>query len=108
LGVDRVVSVWTALPCSGQTLSALSQWVDDLSFGAICGRISPPPSAIVERTPDGEMLLLATDETFAAENSIHVAVADEIQLALQPLQDEDERWLREDSRRGFGQRRAGL
>jgi hypothetical protein len=49
-------------------------------------RVSPPPSAIVERTPGGGLLMLATEEPFTVENPDHVAVADAIQACLAPLQ----------------------
>lgn len=49
-------------------------------------RISPPRTAIVEEVPGGGLLMLATMETFTDENPAHVAVANEIQTALEPLQ----------------------
>lgn len=50
-------------------------------------RITPPPAAIVEPGPGGGMLLLATEERFSMDNPAHLAVADAIQRALEPLQD---------------------
>jgi hypothetical protein len=49
-------------------------------------RVSPPPAAIVEHTPGGGLLLLATEARFTTANADHVAVADAIQACLAPLQ----------------------
>lgn len=49
-------------------------------------RITPPPTAIVEPVPGGGLLLLATAERFSMNNPAHLAVADAIQAALDPLQ----------------------
>jgi hypothetical protein len=49
-------------------------------------RITPPPAAIVERVPGGGLLLLATKERFSMDNPAHLAVADAVQAALEPLQ----------------------
>jgi hypothetical protein len=49
-------------------------------------RITPPPTAIVEPFPGGGLLLLATEERFSMDNPAHLAVADAIQAALDPLQ----------------------
>ena len=55
-------------------------------------RISPPASTIVEKTSDDGILLLVTEEAFTSDNPKHVAVADEIQDTLEPLQDDGKRW----------------
>ena len=47
--------------------------------------ITPPSSAIVERRPDGGLLMAATDETFVTTNPAHVAVAREIEAAAAPF-----------------------
>ena len=49
-------------------------------------RITPPPAAIVESVPGGGLLLLATEERFSMDNPTHLAGADAIQAALDPLQ----------------------
>jgi hypothetical protein len=49
-------------------------------------RVTPPPSAIVEHTPGGGLLMLATEEPFTVENPDHLAAADAIQAWLAPLQ----------------------
>ncbi|MBV9552217.1 MAG: immunity 52 family protein [Alphaproteobacteria bacterium] len=50
-------------------------------------QIKPPPAAIVEPVPGDGMLLLATEEQFSMDSPAHLAVADAIQKALDPLQD---------------------
>jgi hypothetical protein len=47
--------------------------------------ITPPPTAIVERRPDGGLLMAATDETFSTANPAHLAVARDIEAAIAPL-----------------------
>lgn len=47
--------------------------------------ITPPSSAIVERRPDGGLLMAATDETFLATNPRHMGVAREIEVAVAPF-----------------------
>ena len=48
--------------------------------------IAPPPSAIVERTAQGGLLMAATDETFRVDNPAHLAVARDILNALAPFE----------------------
>ena len=43
------------------------------------------PSAIVERRPNGGLFLAATRDIFEMANPTHMAVALEIEAALQPL-----------------------
>jgi hypothetical protein len=62
-----------------------SGWMTYLS-APYAQRISPPPEAITEPVLGGGMLLLSTREPFDAENPTHVAAADAIQLALEPIQ----------------------
>jgi hypothetical protein len=47
--------------------------------------INPPPTAIVERRPNGGLLMAATDETFSIYNPAHVAAARDILAAVEPL-----------------------
>src|SRR5579863_110940 len=47
--------------------------------------ITPPAAAIVDRRPDGGLLMAATDETFVTTNPEHLAVAREIEAAGAPL-----------------------
>jgi Immunity protein 52 len=47
--------------------------------------ITPPASAIVERQPNGGLLMAATDETFSVSNPAHLAAARDILAAVAPL-----------------------
>ncbi len=55
--------------------------------------ITPPAAAIVEPAPGGGMLLLATEERFDMDNPAHLAAADAIQAALEPLQELVPPWV---------------
>jgi len=59
-------------------------WMTYLS-PPLAGLVSPPSSAIIERMPDGGLLISATAERFDVENPHHVAVYDEIQASTAPL-----------------------
>ena len=48
-------------------------------------QIAPPPSALVERLPDGGLLMSAATETFDVDNPKHMAVAGDIAAAMAPL-----------------------
>jgi immunity protein 52 of polymorphic toxin system len=67
-----------------RTCSLFGGWITYLS-PAWAAKITPPKSAIVERAPDGGLLMIATEETFRVDNPRHVAVAREIDAALAPL-----------------------
>lgn len=62
-----------------------SGWMTYLA-AQYASRVTPPPAAIVERVAGGGMLLLATEERFSMDNPAHLAVADAIQAALDPIQ----------------------
>jgi hypothetical protein len=66
------------------TVRLFGGWMTYLS-AAWAAKITPPSSAIVERAPDGGLLMIATKETFRLDNPRHVAVAREIDSALAPL-----------------------
>ncbi len=48
--------------------------------------ITPPPSAIVERTAQGGLLMAATAETFRVDDPAHLAAARDILKALAPFE----------------------
>jgi hypothetical protein len=48
-------------------------------------KAKPPASALIERLPDGGLLLFATKETFDVDNPQHVAAAEDIAAALAKL-----------------------
>jgi hypothetical protein len=47
--------------------------------------ITPPSTAVVERRPDGGLLMAATDEIFSVSNPAHLAAARDILAAVAPL-----------------------
>ena len=47
--------------------------------------ITPPATALVERRPDGGLLMAATTETFDVGNPAHMRVARDIEQAVAPL-----------------------
>jgi hypothetical protein len=63
-----------------------SGWMTYLAPKYAC-RLMPPPIATVELVPNGGMLLLATEEQFDMHNPQHLAAAEAIQAALEPLQE---------------------
>ena len=59
-------------------------WITYLS-APLASRIVPPKDALVERTKDGGLLLIAAEETFDASNPMHMAAAQSIAVALEPI-----------------------
>ncbi|HZU91313.1 MAG TPA: Imm52 family immunity protein [Stellaceae bacterium] len=47
--------------------------------------VTPPRSAIVERTPQSGLVMIATEDRFDVTNPAHLAVAREIEAALAPV-----------------------
>jgi hypothetical protein len=47
--------------------------------------ITPPPTAISERLPNGALVMIATKERFETEDPAHLAVARDIEAALAPV-----------------------
>lgn len=47
--------------------------------------ITPPTTAIVERQPNGGLLMAATDEPFDVSNPAHLTAANDILTAVEPL-----------------------
>lgn len=63
-----------------------SGWMSYLSAPYAARIVPPKEAAIVETMPHGGLLMRATDEVFSMENPAHLAAADAIQAALEPLQ----------------------
>jgi hypothetical protein len=80
------IDLYDLLPRDRKRLDArlYGGWITYLS-APFAAKITPPTSAIVERAPDGGLLMIATEETFRVDNPRHVAVAREIDAALAPL-----------------------
>jgi hypothetical protein len=49
-------------------------------------KITPPSTALVERLPDGGLLMSATTENFEVSNPQHLAVATDIAAAMAPIE----------------------
>jgi hypothetical protein len=59
-------------------------WMTYLS-APLARRIVPPKDALVEQTKDGGLLMIAAEETFDASNPMHMAAAQSIAVALEPI-----------------------
>lgn len=84
-----VVVPWTYWPqafgdCTYPKLR--SGWMTYLA-PKYAGQMVPPPGSIVQSVAGGGMLLLATEEQFSMDNPKHLAAADAVQKALDPLQE---------------------
>ena len=73
-----------SMPANGKGLPVNPAWMSYVSprFAAL---MTPPPSAIVERRPNGGLFLAATRDVFEMANPAHMTVARDIEAALQPL-----------------------
>lgn len=47
--------------------------------------VTPPPAAVVERRPDGGLLMAATNEVFTITNPAHLQAARAMEAALEPF-----------------------
>jgi len=80
--------------CSAYPQQIIDLWSEDINFDIawmnylaprFAPLVTPPPSAIVERTPGGALLMAAADTTFSMDNPAHLAVARKINAALAPI-----------------------
>lgn len=69
---------------AGHYLRPWGGWITYLS-PLYAQHFTPPPAVIVEPASFGGLLMLATEEPFAADNPAHVAAADAIQAALEVM-----------------------
>ncbi len=90
-----LVESFDATYCSAYPAQLLNLWEKDrnlslawMSYVAprFAPLITPPPSAIVERTAQGGLLMAATAETFRVDNPAHLAAARDILNALAPFE----------------------
>lgn len=79
----NLVDLWSKDDRRGQLTLKLA-WITYVG-PRFAHMITPPASAIVERRPDGGLLMAATDETFVVSNPRHLAVAREIEAAVAPV-----------------------
>jgi len=89
-----MVEAWEPLDASAYPYSLMNLNVEKLYFPApwiqylcpwLAKKITPPASALVERLPDGGLLMSAATETFDVSNPKHIAVARDIGAAMAPL-----------------------
>ena len=59
-------------------------WISYLS-PRFAPMVAPPRSAIVDRTPNGGLVMIATEDRFDFTNPAHVAAAREIEASLAPV-----------------------
>ncbi len=72
-----LIDLWPEVPRSRSGPVLRLAWITYVS-SRLARLITPPASAIVERRPDGGLLMAATKETFDTSNPNHLAVAREI------------------------------
>jgi hypothetical protein len=77
-----VMQFWPK-PGRGQPMFRLA-WISYLS-PRFAPMVTPPPSAIVERTEAGGLVMSATAERFETANPAHLAAARDIFAALAPV-----------------------
>jgi hypothetical protein len=96
--VLAIASTWDATWCGashwgmpeGEKLQILGRpffglaWMTYIS-PRFAPMITPPRTAISERVPGGGLLMIATEERFSADNPAHLAVARDIEAALEPV-----------------------
>jgi hypothetical protein len=95
-----LIDAWEPATGNMRPLHLLDQWAGDppaveqfrfhggwMTYLAApwCHEIEPPPGAILEATPDGGLLMIATAEPFDLQNPDHVEAATAIHEALAPL-----------------------
>jgi len=94
--VFALADCFDALWCSVYSSELVSLWqikrgpafeIAWISYLAprIAQTITPPQTAIVERRPDGGLLMAATTETFTIADPAHLAVAHDIEAAVAAL-----------------------
>jgi hypothetical protein len=76
---DELRDFWTGYPVRVAWMNYVSPHYAPLMM--------PPPSAIVEHRPNGGLFLAATRDVFDVAHPKHLAVAREIEAALQPMSD---------------------
>jgi hypothetical protein len=90
-----LVESFDATYCSAYPLQIMDLWSQEtnvylgwMSYVAprFASLITPPPTAIAERTSQGGLLLSATQDTFRVDNPAHLAAAQDILKALAPFE----------------------
>ncbi|HEV2676845.1 MAG TPA: Imm52 family immunity protein [Aliidongia sp.] len=80
----KLIDSWAGDPPMIEQLRCHGGWITYVAAPE-CDEIAPPPGAIVEQTPDGGLLMLATPNTVDAADPAQLEAALAIHLALEPL-----------------------
>jgi hypothetical protein len=84
-----VVDTWgyqgVSLDAEGRPLLPYGGWLTYLA-SAFAEKVAPPPGVTTERTFDGGLFMLVSDEPFDVTNATHVGRLDAVQKALAPVQ----------------------
>jgi hypothetical protein len=84
-----VVETWAyeglTVDANDKPLLPYGGWLTYLSH-ELAQKVSPPRDVLAERTPDGGLFMLVSEEPFDADNPTHVTRLDAIQKSLAPVQ----------------------
>jgi hypothetical protein len=94
-----IAAAWDATWCGAYPWDIIPLWPDPIVVGRptfkmawitylsprFAPMVTPPRSAIVEYTPQGGIVMTATEERFDVANPAHLAAAREIEAALAPV-----------------------
>jgi hypothetical protein len=84
-----VVETWAyeglTVDANDKPLLPYGGWLTYLSH-ELAQKVSPPRDVLAERTPDGGLFMLVSEEPFDAANPTHVTRLDAIQKSLAPVQ----------------------
>lgn len=94
-----IAEAWDATWCAAYPWDLINLWPDTVSVGRptfemawityLSPRFAPmvtaPASAIVEYTPQGGIVMAATNDRFDVNNAAHLAAAREIEAAIAPV-----------------------
>jgi hypothetical protein len=78
-----IIPLWTPIAVTRRATFKMA-WITYLS-PRFAPMVTPPGSAIVEHTPQGGLVMIATEERFDVANPGHLSVAREIEAALAPV-----------------------
>jgi hypothetical protein len=94
-----IAEAWDATWCGAYPSDIIPLWPDRIALGRptlhmawitylsprFAPMVTPPASAIVEYTPQGGIVMTATEDRFDVTNAAHIAAAREIGAALAPV-----------------------
>jgi hypothetical protein len=94
-----IAEAWDATWCAAYPWDIIALWPDQIAVGRpmfkmawitylsprFAPMVTPPVSAIVEYTPQGGIVMTATEDRFDVTNAAHLAAAREIEKAIAPV-----------------------